>query len=121
MNYESILVIDSSSAAGVRYRIARMSFGRRVELTRRVRELGRKVEFLDAGNGVKEKMEAAVLTAEIERLYLEWGLERVEGLTIDGAPATPASLITDGPENLCREALDAIKRECGLSEEERKN
>ena len=106
---------------GVRYRIARISLGRRIDLARRVREIGRKLEFLEAGNDVREKLEAAVLQSEIDRAYLEWGLEAVEGLEIDGELATPATLIESGPLELALEIVAKIRAECGLSEEERKN
>jgi hypothetical protein len=66
-------------------------------------------------------MEASLLGAEIDRLYMEWGVEEVRGLELDGQPATPASLIDSGPEDLFREALAAVKAECGLSDTERKN
>ena len=33
----------------MRYEIVRVSFGRRIELARRIREIGRKVEYLEAG------------------------------------------------------------------------
>ena len=49
MNYESVTVVESRVAPGVTYAVARMSFGRRVELMRRVRELARRMEFLEAG------------------------------------------------------------------------
>ena len=45
----------------------------------------------------REKLEATVLAAEIDRAYLEWGLIGVEGLEIDGAAATPKTLIDAGP------------------------
>jgi hypothetical protein len=121
MEYSSTLQVESKISPGVRYRISRMSFGRRLELTRRVRELGGRVEFLQAGSDMKDRLEATVLSGEVERLYLEWGLAGVEGLMIDGEPATPESLLNAGPEPLAREVLDAIRAECGLSEEERKN
>ena len=38
-----------------------------------------------------------------------------------GVPATPTSLVEDGPELLCQEILAVIKSECFLNEEERKN
>src|SRR5262252_8272482 len=91
--YESSLWYEAESRAGVRYQIARVSFGRRIELARRIREIGRKMEYLDAGSDVREKLEATVLAAEIERAYLEWGLIALEGLTIDGVEATPQLLI----------------------------
>ena len=121
MDYESQTTLEAQSARDVRYTISRMSFGRRLELTRKVRELGRRLEFLGAGKNAEEKMEESVLTAEIDRLFLEWGLRRVEGLFIDGQPATAETVIEHGPEELCQEILKAIKAECGLSEAERKN
>jgi hypothetical protein len=98
-----------------------MSFARRLELTRRVRELGRRIEFQQGGEGLQDKIDAALSTAEIDRLYLEWGLVGVDGLTIDGEAANAASLVERGPEELCREVLRAIRHECGLTAEERKN
>ena len=101
--------------------MARISVARRIELARRIREIGRKIEFLEAGQDPREKLEAAALAAEIDRVYLEWGLEEIQGLEIDGEPATPAMLIEKGPMELSREILARIKSECGLSEKERKN
>jgi hypothetical protein len=121
MEYTSYEVVNSKLAPGVSYTIAKMSFGRRVELTRRIRELGLRKEFLEAGDSPDEKMEAALLASEIDRLYLLWGLKEVSGLEVDGQPATPNALAGNGPEELFREALAAIKQQCGLSEAERKN
>lgn len=121
MDYKSFVTIDSRSTPGVAFTIRRMSFERRVELTRRIRELAQKVEFLEAGNNAQEKIESALLAAEVDRLYLAWGLVKVEGIELDGDPATPESLVAAGPEELCREILAAIKAECGLTEAERKN
>jgi hypothetical protein len=98
-----------------------MSLGRRIELSRRIREIGRKLEFLEAASDVRERLDAAVLQGEIDRAYLEWGLEAVEGLEIDGEAATPESLIERGPLDLATEIVAQIRRECGLTEQERKN
>ena len=119
--YESSVWIDAETVAGVKFRVARISIARRIELARRIREIGRNVEFLEAGQDPREKLEAAVLAAEIDRVYLEWGLEEIEGLSIDGEAATPAALIEKGPLELAKEILARIKRECGLSEDQRKN
>lgn len=119
--HESSLWFDAAACGGARYRIARISLGRRIELARRIREIGRKLEYLEAGNGAWEKIEAAVLQTEIDRVYLEWGLEAVEGLDIDGEPATPQTLIERGPLKLAIEILGKIRAECGLTEDERKN
>jgi hypothetical protein len=119
--HESSAWFDAETYPGVRFRVARISVARRIELARKIREIGRKVEFLEAGKDPREKLEAAVLTAEIDRVYLEWGLEEIQALTIDGDAATPAALIEKGPLDLAKEVLGRIKRECGLSEEQRKN
>jgi hypothetical protein len=105
----------------VRFEIRKVSFGRRIELARRIREIGRKAEFLEASGDANEKMDAAVMAAEIDRAYLEWGLTGVEGLEIDGSPATLMSLIESGPVEIAAEMLAKIKRECGLTDDERKN
>jgi len=99
----------------------RMSFGRRLELMRSVRELARRLEYLEAGASAIDSMEAAFVRREIDRLFVGWGLRKVEGLELDGAPASPDSLIERGPEELFREALAAVRAEAGLSDEERKN
>jgi len=119
--YDSALWFDAESAAGVRFSIARLTFGRRLELARRIREIGRRAEFLAAGTDAREKLEAAVVGAEIDRAYLEWGLLAVAGLTIDGEQATPQTLVDKGPLALAAEVLSRVKSECGLSEIERKN
>jgi hypothetical protein len=120
-SYASETVVESRAVPGVRFTIARMSFGRRVELMRRVRELARRTEFLAAGGEPADKMDAGLLHAEIERLYVMWGVTAVSGLAVDGLVAGPKLLAEAGPEELFREALAAVRRETGLSEEERKN
>jgi hypothetical protein len=75
-SYASESVVESRIVPGVRFTIAKMSFGRRVELMR---------------------------------------------LAVDGSAAGPELLAEAGPEELFREALAAVQRETGLSEEERKN
>jgi hypothetical protein len=121
LQYESVVSIESKAVPGVRFVIHRISFGRRMELSRRVRELSRRAEFLEAGPEMHEKIEASILAQEIDAMYIHWGLLSIEGLIIDGEPATAARLLEKGPENLTREIVSAIKEQCGLSEPERKN
>ncbi len=92
-----------------------------MELLRRLRDAGRKLEYLAAGEALTEKVEANLAGAEIDALYLRWGLESISGLTIDGEHATAEMLLDRGPETLSREVIAAIKAECGLSKDERKN
>lgn len=121
MTYESVTVVESRVAPGVTFEIARMSFGRRVDLMRRVRELARRMEFLEAGKESGDRMDAAMLQAEIDRLFLGWGLRSVSGLQVDGADASPETLVEAGPEEVFREALAAVRLETGLTGEQRKN
>ena len=121
MIYESTAEVESRVCPGVKFQVRRMSFGRRLELMRRVRELARRVEFLSAGDQPAEKMDAALLQAEIDRLYVTWGLQAISGLQVDGTDATPETLAEAGPEDLYREAVAAVRAETGLTEEERKN
>jgi hypothetical protein len=121
MNYDSCARVDSKVRPGVAFIISKMSFVRRMELIRGIRELSLKCEFLNAGESSVEKLEAALLAAEIDRLYVSWGLQDLTGLEVDGVAATPELLASRGPEDLFREAVSVIKAECGLSEEERKN
>lgn len=114
-------MVASEARPGVEFGIARMTFGRRIELMRQVRDLAARLEYFEAGRDAKNEMEASLLGAEIDRLYVRWGLEEIRGLEIDGVPATTQSLIECGPEELFIEALAAIKAECGLTENERKN
>jgi len=114
-------VVASKEHPGVEFVIARMTFGRRIELMRKVRDLAVRLEYFEAGRDAGNEMEASLLGAEIDRLYLRWGLEEVLGLELDGAAATAESLIESGPEELFLEALTAVRAECGLVENERKN
>jgi len=121
MCYQSVVTVESKAAPGVTFEIAKMSFSRRVDLMRRIRELAGRVEFLEAGTDPRDQMDAALLRAEIDKVYLDWGLKSIGGLELDGEPATAAKLADIGPEDLFREALDAVKAITGLTEAERKN
>jgi hypothetical protein len=105
---------------GVNYVIRRVSLSQRIELTKKVRELAIRYEFLQAGN-TPDQLEASLADLLARRLYLEWGLADMSGLTIDQQPATVDVLIEKGPEALSDEIIAAIRAEVGLSEEERKN
>ena len=121
MNHESTRNVVSRSCPGVTYTIRCMSFGRRLELLKSVRDAARELEFRVAGDAVEDRAHAAVQSARVEELYLQWGLQSVSGLCIDGEEATPEMLVERGPELLCREIAAEIRRECALSDEERKN
>jgi len=121
VRYESTLQLHSSVYPTVSYRIRRPSFLRRSQLISQVRELGRSLQFLEASPDIVEKLEAVRTRTEINRLYLQWGLESISGLLVDGEAATVELLLAKGPEDLTNEILEQIKRQCSLSEPEIKN
>jgi DNA-binding response OmpR family regulator len=92
MTYESVVFIESQIAPGVTYEVQKMSYGRRAELMRRIRELARKQEFQQASQNASDKMDAALLEADVNRVYVTWGLRSIAGLTLDGVEATPEIL-----------------------------
>jgi hypothetical protein len=119
--WQSNKTVASEVIPGVEFVIARMTFGRRLELMKRVRDLAARLEYFDAGREEKNRIEASLLGAQLDRLYIQWGLEEIRALELDGEAATPQLLIDKGPEDLFQEILAAIKSECGLNEQERKN
>jgi hypothetical protein len=121
MTYESVVLVESQVAPGIKFTVQKMSYGRRADLMRRIRELARQQEFLRASEQPSDKMDAALVETEINRLYVKWGLKSVSGLTVDGEEATPELLAESGPEDIFREALEAVRRQAGLNEQERKN
>ncbi len=121
VQYASTLEKRSQALPGVWFTIYRMSFSRRMELCRRIRELSPKLQYVEAGTEFLEKVEANLLGKEIEALYLRWGLHSLKGLSIDGEPANAETLIERGPEGLASEIVAAIQAECSLTEAERKN
>ncbi len=119
-NHASVTWHESNVLDGVRFAIRSVSLQQRIELNERLRALTLKNEFLKAGD-VENQLEAGLSNLLVARLYLEWGLEDVEGLLIDGRKATPPLLISHGPESLVEEIVGAIQNQIALTEDERKN
>ena len=120
MDYQDFVDCHSETLPGVRFRIARMSFARRLDLTCKVRDLLARLEFMDAKPGSQEEVAASLLRMEVDGIYLQWGLLDLQGLCIEQA-RTPYEIALQGPEALAREIISRIKAETGLSETERKN
>jgi len=118
-SYSSTVRVESILFAGVAFVVDRMSFGRRLELMKAIREVSAKLEFHAAARD-GDKMKIGLLAAEVDQIYVRWGLREIEGFLIDGDRATPETLLTHGPEDLFMEALAAVKLLCGLSEAEKK-
>jgi hypothetical protein len=120
IKYSSSEWRDSQNVPGVRYTFRKISLGQRIDLTRRVRELCLRDEFLKAGDA-GEKLESILSDLIIKKLYLEWAAVKVEGLRIDGQQPTVDLLVDRGPEALTDEIIEEITVELGLTEAERKN
>jgi hypothetical protein len=121
MNYQSTVRSESQSFPGVWFEIKRLSLSGRLELLRLVRREGRDLEFHSASDEMADQLRAREIAASIQAIYIRWGLDRIEGLCIDGEAANRDSLLDKGPEALCTEIAEAIRSECFLSETERKN
>ena len=121
LRWESTAWHESGEFPGVRYEVARPSLMRRAELTRRVRDLVERAQCHAASESPEERLSATILQLEADRVYVEWGLVSIEGLLIDGVAATTEALLDRGPEALCREIAERVRRESALSEDERKN
>src|SRR5450432_2219553 len=115
MDYSSTQEFRSVHMPDVVIVVNKMSFGRRVELMRRVRELGRKLEFHEAGTGVPDQVDAAILSAELARAYFEWGVRSVEGLVVDGKAGGLDVVAEGGPEELFMECVALVKATCQLT------
>ncbi|HRJ20541.1 MAG TPA: hypothetical protein PLF84_15935 [Bryobacteraceae bacterium] len=121
VQWESAFWRASEEMPAVRYRVRRASLARRAELTRRVRGLVEELACRAAGEGAVERLAAAELELEADRIYVEWGVLELAGLVIDGEAASVGAVVEKGPEGLCREMAAAVRSELTLSEGERKN
>lgn len=119
-NYSSVIWHDSTACKGVRFALRQISLAQRIELTKQVRDLTLRNDFL-RGGATPDQLGATLGELLARRLYLEWGLAQIEGLTIDGSTASPEILIEKGPEHLSNEIADAIVSNLHLSEQETKN
>ncbi len=111
---------DSAVREGVRFAVRRISLSQRIQLTKQVRELTLQNEFLRAG-AAPEKLEAVLGELLARRLYIQWGLTEIHGLTIDGIVATPETLVEHGPEQLAEEIAERVLQELQLTDNEVKN
>ena len=116
----SVIWNESGAVPGVRFAIRRISLGQRIEFAKQILELTARNEFLKAGD-LEDRLEADLADLLVKRLYLNWGLAAIAGLTIDGEAANGDLLAEKGPESLAEEIIEAIRQETELSEDERKN
>lgn len=121
VQYWSADWVDSTVMPGVQYQVRRVSMVLRAELTRRVKKLLAELEYREAGEGLEDRLNAALVAGQVDLAYLSWGLLRLEGLEIDGCEATVQTLLERGPEALSQEIAQTIRDRCRLSEPERKN
>jgi hypothetical protein len=120
LRYESLLWLESESFPGVEFSLRKISLSQRIDLSARVRELTLRNEFLRAGE-LEDQLEASVADLLVQKLYVEWAVVDLRGLTIDGQTASVAGLIERGPEALVTEIAEAIRTHLELTDAERKN
>lgn len=118
--YASVIWHESKTVSGVRYATRQVSLQQRIELASRIREIVLRHEFLKAGDA-GDQLEVTLGELLVRKLYIEWGLQEIEGLAIDGEPATVESIVAKGPEALTDEIVTSIRGQLELSGEERKN
>lgn len=118
--FESLRWVESREMPRVRYAVRQPSLAQRIALTKRLHELTLRHEFLANGNELHQ-LEMALADLLVQKLFVEWGLAQIDGLEIDGQPATVDLLIEKGPEQLVAEIAVQIRHECGLTDDERKN
>jgi hypothetical protein len=112
---------ESVRVPGARFAIRRLTINARIDLLERVRNLSKKIEFLEAGGTLAERAEAAYSAALVDKAYLNWGLVAVEGLAPDGEELDIENAADWLPEELANEVISAIKQQLTLSEQETKN
>src|SRR5579863_5280742 len=95
--YSSARWCESRTMPGVSFAIRRISLQQRIDLTRRIRELSLRDEFLKAGSP-SEQLRAAENELAVRKLLLGWGLANVARLSLDGEPATAERIIEKAPE-----------------------
>lgn len=144
MNYVTTISNESKVFPGVTYVLNKMSEARRAQLrlrisepTSRIRNLLREMANLEDRNPstaenprseevnnellmLSDKMEQ-ISSDEINPQWLEWGLKSIDGIDIDGVPATLKTLLTEGPPALFQEIVNEIKRVAQLNGDEEKN
>ncbi len=135
MNFDSRITLPSSlpEFAGVKFTFNKMTEGRRIKLRLAMADYHAKLrEITDQASKIMEDTPEDALKAfvlhqkvseivsdQINPMWVRWGLKSIDGLTIDGEPATVESLIESGPPELYAEIADAIKSASGLNEQQR--
>lgn len=120
-DYHSVEIHDSSVCPGVRYTVRRISARRRLDLVRSIRGLVQQSEYHEAGTAALDKLESAILSREISKVYFASGFESVEGLKIDGQTPDAESMWAHGPEMLIDEITQRIRDCWHLNDQARKN
>lgn len=144
-DFKSTETIESAVIPSVRFTIRKPTQGRRTELhlsiaevaaryDAKIRELDKLrvetksddgstvVSWSDTSEANRIAAEADIIDiCELTPRYIRWGLLSVEGLAIDGEPATVETLLSSGPEDIIPEIRDAVKRQLGLTLVQQKN
>ena len=112
---------ESSVAAGVWFRVRRMTLRQRIQLLEDLYPLYTEAEFLKGGATEAERLMAQVKTLKLQEILLRWGVESVGGLVVNGRELTARELSENAPEELAAEMVQRVQEAAGLTEKQEKN
>lgn len=133
-SFNSKETIESATYPGVKFTVRILNDIQRARRDAKLLDVRARINELqdrwavakDKGDGAIELLkindEAALLSqSQLKPAYIRAGLVSVEGIEIDGVPATVETLIESGPVELVNEIYDACVKASGLGAEETKN
>jgi hypothetical protein len=136
MNFESQVTrkSDLPDFSDVSFTVHKLTEGRRLKIRLSLAEPNRRLRDLmaekEAAEGKPPAEQLAIYTRvladmqdviddQITPVWVRGLLVSIDGLTINGEPATVEALIEEGPRDLYREIAGVIGKEVGLTEKER--
>lgn len=136
MNYTSKTTHKSDVMPTVSFTLKKLSHGRRLKIDlaladhrAKVRELSQEFMTIAEDDSSEARLRKIrldsqtrfVIEEHFKPTYLREALDKLEGLEIDGAPATLENLFSDGPVELIEEIYQTIQNNIGLTLDEIKN
>lgn len=118
---ETTVRYESSVAAGVWFRVRRMTLRQRIQLLEDLYPLYTEAEFLKSGATEAERLMAQVKTLKLQEILLRWGVESVGGLVVNGRELAARELSENAPEELAAEMVQRVQEAAGLTEKQEKN
>ena len=77
LKYSSAEWVESAVMPGVKYLVRRVSLALRAEITRRVKKLLAELEYREAGEGLEDRLSAALVAAQVDGSWIGAGARGV--------------------------------------------